>query len=245
MIDGPRPSRGAQGGVQEATGDAHRQSWTSFVGLGGRKVSIEEVCTHLAELQLDLVLGVLARVSAHHATADDFFDVQNQAPYLNYAIADDFPECLPNAAEMYKPGCAPITGSCHTFIHELGLASLTQLALLNCKTDAVTAAVSLLDFGRVCRLLLILNDHLVVPQRIDASPTLIDRNPSSNDGLDAGGRPWQKVHARRLWQANAPNGSLRHGLIAVCQGRRRRFLCVGCGQGESSPDEGCRSRVAR
>src|SRR5689334_16596061 len=93
-----RHQQKARRGVDfERSGDPGRQSWTSFVQLGGRPVSLDEVREHLADLQLDLVLGVLARVSAHHVTAEDFFDIQNQAPYLNYAIADDFPACLPNA----------------------------------------------------------------------------------------------------------------------------------------------------
>jgi hypothetical protein len=156
--------------------ESDKRSYTSFIELGGRFVALDEVRARLRELQLDMVLGVLARISAHHARdGDGFFAPQNQGLYLAYAIADDFPAILPGAAKMYVPNRVPITGNRHTFIHEHGLAALSQLALLHCRTDRVTDEFSLPDFGHVCRILLILNDHLFIDERISPLPTLSER----------------------------------------------------------------------
>ena len=93
------------------TAQGGKESYTTFTRLGGRAVSLDEVRRHLSELPLDLVLGVLARISAHHVRdGRHFFGVDAQGPYLNYAIADDFPEPLRGAAAMYAPGRVPITG---------------------------------------------------------------------------------------------------------------------------------------
>jgi hypothetical protein len=157
--------------------ESDRFAYTSFIELGGRSVSLNELCQHLGDLQLDMVLGVLGRISAHHASDEaNFFHPGNQGSYLNCAIADDFPAPLPGAATMYVPNGVPITGGRHIFIHEHGLLALAQLAALHCRTDAVTAELSLSHFGRVCRLLLILNSHLVVSEAFnEAEPTLVER----------------------------------------------------------------------
>ena len=156
--------------------ESDKQAYTTFVELGGRSVSLDDVRQRLGELQLDLVLGILARISAHFVRdGNAFFNPSNQGQYLAYAIADDFPSVLPGAATMYAPGRIPITGERHTFIHEHGLSALAQLAIAHCRTDVVTKRISLPDFGHVGRLLLILNDHLTFKDHLSETPTLAER----------------------------------------------------------------------
>lgn len=164
-----------------------KESYTTFRQLGGPPVSVDDVRRYLSDLPLDLVLGVLARISAHFVRdGSDFFSVDNQGSYLNYALADDFPEPLRGAASMYTPGRVPFTRGRHTFIHEHGLAALAQLAIIHCRNGSITGEITRTDFGRVSRLLLILNDHLT------SSPS------SGDDGTrlrTQAGEP--RAHARR------------------------------------------------
>jgi hypothetical protein len=164
--------------------DQGKRSYTTFVELGGRSVPLGEIRDRLAELPLDMVLGVLARISAHQLRdGNEFFNASNQGRYLALAIVDDFPAALPRAAEMYVPNRIPITGERHNFIHEHGLAALAQLAVLHCRTDTSRPTLATPDFGHVARLLLILNDHLSRPNPLSSVPTLKERRRLAVDAL--------------------------------------------------------------
>jgi hypothetical protein len=173
------------GGGRRRLLDVDKASFTSFTALGGRSVSVDEVRRHLAELPLDLVLGVLARITGHSVRAEEFFSAQSQGRYLAYALADDFPGPLLGAAAMYAPGRVPITGGRHNFIHEHGLAALAQLAVLHCPVEPVTERISLSDFGRIGRLILILNDHLSRPSAREGFENLRGRRSLAIDLLSA------------------------------------------------------------
>ncbi len=163
---------------------ADRESYTTFAQLGGRHVAVDEIRSRLAELPLDMVYGALARISAHHVRdGDEFFSVDNQGPYLSYALADDFPGPLLGAPWMYAPGRVPITNGRHTFIYEHGLAALAQLAALHCKVDATTSELSNSHLGQICRLLLILNDHLSLRSRQAPTRDLVARRELAVDML--------------------------------------------------------------
>jgi hypothetical protein len=63
--------------------DPEKRTYTTFTELGGRPVDLDEVRNRLGELQLDLVLGVLSRLSAHHVRdGSAFMHPQQQGPYL-------------------------------------------------------------------------------------------------------------------------------------------------------------------
>lgn len=133
-------------------------SYTSFKDLGGTIVTLKQVEAEVAQWPLDGLLGFLAILSLEAVhKGQDFFDPRNQGEYLNLAIVDDFPAVLPRAPTMYTPGRVPITDGRHTFIHELNIAQLANIAVLKARESCVA------DFNydlvrRICRLLLILND---------------------------------------------------------------------------------------
>lgn len=120
-------------------------------------VSLDEVRNAVADLPLDLVLGVLSRISALAVKhGDKFSDAPRQGEFLNAAIVDDFPTHLPKASEMYAPGRVPYTGNRYLFIHEHVLCSLAKLALRHARTDVSVPSIRTRDYCRICRLLLIL-----------------------------------------------------------------------------------------
>lgn len=135
--------------------------YTSFTDLGGRSVSLGEVREELGRLPLDMVLGVLSRLSASYLRERErFVDPRFQGRYLADAIVDDFPCVLPRASEMYVPGRVPITGGKHLFIHEHNLCALTKLALRHARQDVVTERLTPENYRRISRLLLVVNDQL-------------------------------------------------------------------------------------
>lgn len=162
-----------------------RTPYTSFSDLGGRKVGLDELCAEIARLPVDLVLGVLARISGSCLFAD-FADPRWQGQLLNRAIVDDFPRQLPGAQQMYVPGCIPITQGRHTFIHEHNLCALASLSLAHGRTDLVTRELDNGPITRVCRLLLIINDHLLLDSKRSEAASLKTRRRLAADTLYRG-----------------------------------------------------------
>lgn len=179
--------------------------YTSFADLGGRLVALEEIRDELGRLSLDMVLGVLSRLSAQYLNEGDrFFHPIFQGELLAPAIIDDFPTVLPDAAKMYVPGRVPITGGRHIFIHEHNLCALTKIALVYARRDRITPELTTRDYGRVCRLLLIVNDH------ISRRP-----GPSSGDHGTLVGRREFAVETLYRGQFDHYHGDARKAFIAL------------------------------
>ncbi len=145
--------------ADEGSFSRRTKPYTTFSDLGGKFVAQDEVEEEAARWPLDGLLGSLAMLSLEAVQkGQDFFDARHQAPYLNLAIVDDFPDILPGASGMYAPGRVPITGGRHSFIHELNIARLANIAIIHAKEGCTTAEIGYDLSRRVCRLLLILND---------------------------------------------------------------------------------------
>lgn len=141
------------------------QSYTSFKELGGDTVSTDILHKEIARMPLNAVLGYISSLSVQfleypEKDKPDFLNPRRQGQYLNQAIVDDFPHCLPRADKMYSPGRVPITQGRHIFIHSHNLAYLTNLALTFHDKDKVDYELDYELPRRMCRLLLIANDIL-------------------------------------------------------------------------------------
>jgi len=133
----------------------------TYRALGGDPVPRGMVEEFLAQLPLDGVLGMLASLSLDLVQrGPDFMTAEHQAPYLNRAIAHDFPTPLPGAAVMLAPGHVPCAPGMHLLVCEQNIAWLSHVALLRCKRDTSTLQIDHSLSSAVCRLLLIGNDLL-------------------------------------------------------------------------------------
>ena len=161
-----------------------RVCYTSYRDLGGRCVEKDEIITELSLWPLDAILRVLARISRSAVQLGDTFqDPRHGGQYLARAIVDDFPALLPRAHEMYAPGRVPITRGRHLFIHEHNLAALASMALAHCRQDRQTPEVTATAFGRILRLLLILNDHLHDSAKTGGPDSLTSRRDFARSAL--------------------------------------------------------------
>lgn len=139
--------------------------YITFLKLGGKSVSIEQVINEIRKLPLDGILGFLALLSLESVqTGKNFFEPRRQGEYLKLAIVDDFPMSLPKASTMYSPGRIPLTGGHPIFIHEHNIAWLSHLALMYAKEGQITETIEYELRRRICRLLLISNDSLDKPE---------------------------------------------------------------------------------
>lgn len=164
-------------------------SYTSFSQLGGSDVSYAAIANEIARLPIDGVLGFLASITIRGVRlGQDFFDPRCQGEYLTWAIADDFPTVLSRAGLMIAPGRTPYTGGRHTFIHEHNLLWLAHNAILHAQSGMLTDELDWKLRRRICRLLLIANDHIGVG--------VIDRdNIDDNDAVT--GRKTYSLSIRR------------------------------------------------
>lgn len=135
------------------------QGFSSFITyseLGGSPTPISTIQQGLVKLPLDGVLGFLAHLSLDIAREGiKITDPRWQAPYLNMALVDDFPESLQNLSRCLAPGRVPITGGLHVFIHNQNIAVLAQLGILNCDEQTLSPQLTYELRRRVCRLLLL------------------------------------------------------------------------------------------
>ena len=139
--------------------------YITFLKLGGKPVSIEQVINEIRKLPLDGLLGFLALLSLESVqTGANFFEPRRQGDYLKLAIVDDFPMSLPRASTIYSPGRIPLTGGHPIFIHEHNIAWLSHLALMYAKEGQITETIEYELRRRICRLLLISNDFLDKPE---------------------------------------------------------------------------------
>lgn len=159
-------------------------SFVTYSELGGTTVPIPLICSRLSSLPLDGILGFLAHLSLEITHMGiKITDPRWQAPYLNMALVDDFPESLPNVSRYLAPGRVPLTGGRHVFIHNQNIAVLAHLSLLHCDTSAFTPNLST-DLKRsACRLLVLVNDHLSREVPDTTSPTMMLRREFCTEWL--------------------------------------------------------------
>lgn len=135
------------------------RSYLSFRSLGGVAVSHGEIAGEISKWPLDGILGFLGALSLDAIqNGAHFLDPNHQGPFLNWAIADDFPVELPGSYKMYTPGGVPATGGNPLFIHEHNIAWVSHCALLHARDDLATPELSYELRRRFFRLLLIAND---------------------------------------------------------------------------------------
>jgi hypothetical protein len=133
------------------------EPYVTFRYLGGRAFGVEEIYAEIARWPLDAFLGFLGALSSDmFQHGHEFYDPRWQGGYLNVAIADDFPQPLPRATEMYLVGRVPVTGGVHILAHEHNLAWLTHAALLHADKDRVAPELTYEFRRRGYRLLLLL-----------------------------------------------------------------------------------------
>lgn len=153
------------------------RSYLSYTALGGRDVGVSEVAAELNNWPVDGVLGWLAHTSIAIQQYDgEYVFMEFQAQYVNWALADTFPESIPFAARMVTPGAIPRLGrlSSRVLIHPQALAYLADLALRHSPEGGVTAELGPRLRGRMCRMMLIVND-LLSESRLPSPPTLLER----------------------------------------------------------------------
>lgn len=163
------------------------RSYVTFRHLGGPAVSHERVASEIAKWPLDGILGFLGFLSPEAVQAGHAFsDPTRQGRYLNFAIVDDFPVALPRASKMYAPGRVPFTGGAHLLVHEHNIAWLTHEALLGAKEGLVTPDLNYAIQGRLCRLLLLINDLFAETDNLPVPSSLAERQAFVLDWLRHG-----------------------------------------------------------
>lgn len=162
------------------------ESFTSFKELSGISVSAGDVVSEISRVPLDAILGFMAGLSLEMIQAKEkFFSPQLQGAYLQLAIADEFPQRIPDAHKMYIAGRVPMTGGRHIFVHEQNLAWLCHAALLHSDRDSMTTEITHTLRCRLFRILLIINDLLSIDK--DTQPiNLIRRRTFVHDWLRHG-----------------------------------------------------------
>ena len=173
--------------------------YLSYGSLGGEVVSTDAIVEHVETLPLDGVLGVLSLLTLDSVKLGrGFFEPKHQAPLFNRALVDDFPVSLPGVSKICVPGGLPRIGiRSPVFLHEQNLAWLTDLALRHANRQNRTPHLESI-IPRICRLLLIANDHLKPPRTDSHRPrSLMQRRGVALNWL----RQYQFNRAARGWTA--------------------------------------------
>lgn len=152
------------------------QSYTSFRELDGRLVSLDEIVAEVQRSSAELIFGVLARIAISMVTDLAWFDPRSShGHYLNDALVDDFPTSSPSLSNRVRINRVAASGGRHFFIHEHNILALAQLTIRYADLERTADRVSRADYQRVCRILLILNDHLDPPKPLPGSDDLSTR----------------------------------------------------------------------
>ncbi len=169
------------------------KAYHTYSEFSGYLVPLEMVINEISQLPLDGVLGLIASLSLDMLQFREKFDSPEfQGEYLNYALIDDFPRSIPGVPEMIIPGRVPITGGRHTFMHEQNLSWLCHYALLHSNRESSTSVITHGLKRRILRLLLIINDLLMVDSGKELG-TLMERRAFAQSWV-------RHYHFNRFWR---------------------------------------------